>query len=68
MSTPIPITKEQLQTEWLTIADLKSIMDIAVDTQAKYRSDKLIPFYKIGKRIMYKASEINEWLLTHKVA
>ena len=63
-----PITKEILQTEWLTIAELKDIIDIATDTQAKYRSDKSIPFYKVGKRIMYRASEINEWLLTHKVA
>ncbi len=63
-----PITKEQLQTEWLTIAGLKEVADIATDTQAKYRSQKSIPFYKIGKRILYKASEIHEWLLSHKVS
>ena len=62
------ITKEILETEWLTIADLKDVVDIAIDTQAKYRSEKSIPFYKIGTRVMYRASEINDWLLSHKVA
>ena len=61
-------TKEQLQTEWMTIQDLQDVIDLAVDTQAKYRSAGTIPFYKIGKRILYKVSEINEWMLSHKVS
>ncbi len=61
-------TKEKLQSEWLTISDLQDVADIATDTQAKYRSERTIPFYKVGKRILYKASEIHEWLLSHKVA
>ncbi len=61
-------TREQLDTEWLTIKQLNELMNINVDTQAKYRCAKTIPFYKIGKRIMYRVSEINEWLLSHKVA
>ena len=60
-------TKEKLQSEWLTIQDLSDVMNINVDTQAKYRSAGTIPHYKIGKRIMYKASEINDWLNQHKV-
>ena len=61
-------TKEKLQSEWLTIQDLNDVMNINTDTQAKYRSAGTIPFYKIGKRIMYKASEIDAWLNQHKVA
>ena len=61
-------TKQQLQNEWLTIEELKQIIDIAVDTQAKYRAAVTIPFHKVGKRILYRASEINEWLMKHKVA
>lgn len=61
-----PTTKEHLQHEWLTIKDLQELIDLAQDTQAKYRSQGTIPFYKIGKRILYKASEIHEWLSQHK--
>ncbi len=65
VTTP-PTTKQDLMTEWMTISDLNDICNINVDTQAKYRSKGTIPHYKIGKRIMYKASEINTWLNSHK--
>ncbi len=66
-TTTEPTTKQQLQTEWLTIAELQDTIDIAVDTQAKYRSEGTIPHYKVGKRILYKTSEIHAWLNSHKV-
>jgi len=53
--------------DWLTIKQLNSEIEINTDTQAKYRSAGTIPFYKVGKRILYRKSEINEWLLSHKV-
>ena len=58
--------KDELSKEWMSIGELEDVTRMKRDTQAKYRKNKNIPFYKIGSRIFYKASEINEWLLSHK--
>jgi len=40
---------------------------IAKQTQSKYRMKGLIPYYKVGKFIRYKRSELDKWLEDHQV-
>ncbi len=40
---------------------------IAKQTQSKYRMKGFIPYYKVGKFIRYKRSELDTWLENHKV-
>lgn len=53
---------------WLTPATLEEELKISRSTQAKYRMDRKIPFYKIGgKYIKYKRKEIYDWIESNKV-
>lgn len=55
------------QPVWLNPKQLYQKFNIAMPTQAKYRMEKKIPYYKIGSKIFYKLSEINRWIEDAKV-
>ncbi|MBO5063231.1 MAG: helix-turn-helix domain-containing protein [Campylobacter sp.] len=56
--------------EWLTPKQLEAEFGITIGTQNKmrlrknYENEQSIPFAKVGKRILYLRSDINEWLLS----
>ena len=53
---------------WLTPTTMEEEYHISRSTQAKYRMDRKIPFYKIGgKYIKYKREEIDGWIESNKV-
>ncbi len=52
---------------WLTPKDLFDEFLIGLQTQAKMRRDKRIPYSKVGKFIRYDREAINEWLEDHAV-
>ena len=60
-------TKPSLQKEWLRPIDLKNEFGIAEKTQAKYRSERSIPYTKISAFIYYERIRINQWLENHTV-
>lgn len=51
--------------DWLDTKMLKEEFGIAESTQAKYRSNRSIPFAKIGGFIFYSRKKIYEWLESH---
>ena len=53
--------------EWLNTDDLAAEFGIAKSTQAKYRSQKSIPYSKVGGFIYYSRELINNWLMQHLV-
>ena len=53
--------------EWLNPHELMELYGIAVNTQAKWRVEKKIPYSKVGKFVRYSKAEINEWLKNHSV-
>jgi len=63
-NTNTPIEKT---TVWLTPKELYKKFGIAIATQAQYRSDRKIPFHKIGSKIYYKLSDIDNWIDEAKV-
>ena len=46
---------------------LASEFGIAISTQAKYRSERTIPYIKLGGFIYYSKKKIYEWLENHSV-
>ena len=53
--------------EWLSPSSLETEYGIKKSTQAKYRMENKIVFYKIGKFIRYNRAEINAWIASHKM-
>ena len=45
----------------------KEPYNISRSTQSKYRMNKKIPYYRVGKYIKYDLNEIDVWIKEHKV-
>lgn len=48
--------------DWLDPKKLEAEFGIAESTQARYRSEKKIPYSKIGGFVFYSRAKIHEWL------
>lgn len=48
--------------DWLDPKKLEKEFGISTDTQQKYRSEKKIPYSKIGGFIFYSRNKINKWI------
>ena len=59
--------RNESQPKWLDPKDLKKKCGFSTDRQATLRSEGKIPFYRIGRYIRYSSSEIDEWILSHRV-
>lgn len=53
--------------KFLNPKELKKIYGFSIDNQAKMRSDRKIPFCKIGRYIRYDISKIDEWIVANGV-
>jgi len=51
--------------DWLNTDTLAIEFGIAKSTQAKYRSEKTIPYSKVGGFIYYSRKKINAWIESH---
>lgn len=52
---------------WLTPLDLEGFLDIKIDTQNQYRTNKKIPYHKVGGFVLYNIFEIHIWIESHSV-
>lgn len=52
---------------WLNTRTLQEEFGIAQSTQEKYRSDKTIPYSKVGGFIFYSREKIYQWLERHSI-
>ena len=52
--------------KWLDPKDLYKRCGISTNRQATLRSERKIPYYRIGQYIRYRTSEIDEWISNHK--
>jgi len=55
------------KSDWLDPKKLEEEFGISENTQSRYRSDKKIPYSKIGGFIFYNRAKINEWIEAHEV-
>lgn len=53
--------------EILTKTECAELTGFSINTINKYVSEKKIPHYKKGARVLFRQDEITEWLLSHKV-
>ncbi len=48
--------------EYYTNDDLRAILRVSKRTLARYRQEKLIPYYMIRGKVYYKVSEVQDFL------
>lgn len=61
------IGKVMVEKIWLTIPQLTEYLGFANRaTQQEWRESGALPYYRIGKNIVYKKSEIDEFVERHK--
>jgi excisionase family DNA binding protein len=52
---------------WLTSEQICAILRISIRTLVTYRQRGILPFSQIGRKIYYKASDIEEYLERHYI-
>lgn len=57
-----------VQTEWLETKDATHAFNVSSKLLRKWRTQGLIYGYKVGRKLFYKLSEINEMLNNHRIA
>jgi excisionase family DNA binding protein len=51
----------------INIQEAAALLNLAVNTIYEKTSEKLIPHYKHGKKIMFKKSELLAWVESYKI-
>ncbi len=54
--------------EYLSLDELVKIIPLAKGTVYRYTSKGLIPHIKVGRRLVFKRSDIDAWLERHRRA
>jgi len=53
---------------WLTVAEVSRYLGFAgVDTQREWRDSGKLPYYLIGRVILYKKSEVDKFVEKHRI-
>jgi excisionase family DNA binding protein len=60
-------TSTENQSTLINIQEAAALLNLAVNTLYEKTSDKLIPHYKHGKKIMFKKSELLAWVESRRV-
>ena len=55
------------KSDLLNIQEAASLLNLAVNTIYEKTSERTIPYYKHGKKIMFKKSELLAWVESRKV-
>ena len=58
----------EINCEHLDIKSAAIYLNIPVATIYRYTSQRIIPFYKAGKRIYFKKSEVDDWIFSRRFA
>jgi MerR family transcriptional regulator, repressor of the yfmOP operon len=61
------ITINQQQNKWLSSDEVCHLLRISKRTLQSYRDHGILPFAQIGRKIYYKASDIDEYLNQHYI-
>lgn len=58
---------DTLRKDWLTPVDLLEEFGITIKIQNRLRSEKKIPYSKVGRQVRYSRERINQWLESHVI-
>jgi excisionase family DNA binding protein len=61
------IPQDEQPKKWLSSDDVCNLLLISKRTLQNYRDRGIIPFAQIGRKIYYKASDIEEYLSNHYI-
>ena len=61
-------TEDLKRNVWLTNDEVMKLLDVSKSTLQTYRDKQIIPFYQIGRKILYKATEIDEFMERFRVS
>jgi hypothetical protein len=64
---PLPNVKPALIDEWLDNEDACKLFRVTKRTLQNYRDNFTVPFSQIGKKILYKASDLKQVLEEHYI-
>ena len=59
--------KYQVRTKWLSSEEVCHLLLISKRTLQTYRDRGILPFAQVGRKIYYKASDIDEYLDRHYI-
>lgn len=52
---------------WLTSEDVCHLLRVSSRTLQTYRDSAILPFAQIGRKIYYRAADIQEYLISHYI-
>lgn len=61
------LKKNRTKEELLNIQEAAALLNLAVSTMYEKTSERLIPHYKHGKKIMFKKSELVGWVESRRI-
>lgn len=59
--------EHQQADEYITSSVARKMLGLCMTTWQKYRDEKIIPFYQVGRKIYVKRSELDEFMNQHKI-
>lgn len=61
------ILQEEQPKKWLSPDDVCRLLGISKRTLQSYRDMKIIPFIQIGRKIYFKASDLDDYMDRHYI-
>lgn len=58
---------QNYEPKWLTTEDVCHLLRISKRTLQSYRDKRILPFAQIGRKIYYKATDIDDYLDRHYI-
>ena len=59
--------EEPMNSNWLSLDETCRLLRVSKRSCQNYRDRRLIPFYQFGRKIIFKASEVDEFLEKHHI-
>jgi len=61
------IKQNENQKPYISLDEASEYLSLKKSTLYYYTSKRIIPFYKIRRKILFKVSELNEFIESHRV-
>jgi DNA-binding HxlR family transcriptional regulator len=59
--------KKALEPEFVTTATAAKMLSLSIHTLVAWRARRLIPYHRIGGRVLYSLVELREFVAAHRV-
>ena len=59
--------KEKEQSKWLTSEEARKILNVSKRTWQTYRNRRLLPFSQVGKKVLVKKCDLEEFINSKQI-